>query len=216
MRKFILVLLLSLLAVPCYSGGIPLSILCGQGSSASSCTYEDGYTGGSSGTEVAYLSDGELVGTKLTPTGNVDVCGFEFYVESVTGDLSGKDTYIEIWTLTNDGTSEGDDLVTRIGLSEKVEGSAISASDWTPTYSFSPAVSLTSGTTYAFVGKTLEDGDASTTEGKYDASNYWQQLYNNNNYGGIGRYCYDSTSGLYSGNCGDPGDDINFRIYIEE
>ena len=97
-----------------------------------------------------------------------DVCRVDVKIGNPQGDLTVNDYYVEIWLV--DGSNE---LDTFQGRSEKVDGSNAWYWTWVE-FTFAADVTLdcTGSNEYAIVIKAIDSGDAASTAGEYDSTNY--------------------------------------------
>lgn len=102
------------------------------------------------------------------------ICTVKQSVYSVTGDLTGKDFYSEVWLL---GASS--ELVTLIGRSDKVDGANWSNALVAFTFSTPAAYDCTGSNQYGILVKAIADGAAASTAGVYDGTNYPVMRYSN-------------------------------------
>lgn len=95
------------------------------------------------------------------------ICTFKFFIISVTGDITDKDAYAEVWLL---GASS--ELVTLVGRSDKVD-----CQNWSNTlvvFSFSTpaAYDCTGSNQYAILTKSVANDAAASTAAAYDGTDY--------------------------------------------
>lgn len=122
------------------------------------------------------------IGNDITPGTEYNVSRVDFYVSSLTGDISTTGFKVEIWTFS------GDNLGSLIATSNETVN--LQATEWN-IFTFSSPVILSIGTKYAVVLK--------RTDGSYDASNHPNLPYANVNWstGELSNSYYWASAGTY-------------------
>ena len=127
------------------------------------------------GTDAYYLGQGEF-----NPGEDISICKVTITLDYVTGDITGKTFYCQIWTMS--GTSLG----TLQGESDGVTGSNAWNDD--VDFDFSTSVDLSNGTDYCIV----------VTMKEVDSVNYakvWATNSKTGFDGGFGKWALDKTRG---------------------
>lgn len=150
-------------------------------------------------------------GCDYAPSGNQTVCKIDVYVDVISGTLSSShDYYLAIYSKT------GNDLNAELGRSNKIDGDTLSAATWTSAnagyWVFSSHVSLTNGTTYAFVWFLDTDGDPDD-QPEVDGTNFPRIGVDDENNGdaillGVRYYAADKGSSSW-----DEQDDMLIKVY---
>jgi hypothetical protein len=154
----------------------------------------------------------EYVGFTYVPTASRSVCQVDIWVQSpVTGSLSGKNYYCEIYSISSGELSD------RLGLSDAVAGTTVAAgAGGFVSWAFSTPVALTQGTTYGVAW--FVDTDSNLTDDpEIDGSNYFEVRYDDELNGdsiqtGLKAWAWDSSI-PYSIDSQDPEDDFKVQVH---
>jgi hypothetical protein len=183
------------------------------------------YTTDTSGTNsVSRYNGRELVGFTISTGASArDVCQLDIHIETVAGDVTGKDYYASIMTVVDYGGGDYDLDHAQHGTSAKIEGEdlASSANAWISDntgglFVFSPAVTLTSGTFYGFIVWVDTDADADIDSDSEDGTNYITWSFCNgcdNQNDHIKREWAGADAGVHGDTVNDATDDMMVRIY---
>jgi len=147
MKRFLILAILLFVSVSLTDARMNVGVVGGGGGAAAVCasylsntTHDNSITQGGTGETYAGQVD-------YIPSGNHTICQIDYYVHSVTGNVSAKVHNMYIFTLT------GNDLNTQVGKSDDKTGVAVGSN----TFTFTTKPTLTNGTQYAIVIGSAED-----------------------------------------------------------
>ncbi len=161
-------------------------------------------TGQDSGNTVGRTDDNERGGVEYTPAAEIDVCRVDFYINNTTGDISDKDFFCEIWSMTGSALNE------RQGVSAEVDGSNIADGGVWVTWTFSTPVNNPISTEHSYHLKMVADAAGPDAAATYDGSNYITIGIDdeNNTQFGFSRWAEDDKTRTMN----DAEDDVLMRI----